>query len=66
MNEDVNDYWVVSAACRGLPKVAAAVVVSLSKYVSCAVVFSGSDLLPWGSDGFDSVTVVLLTFFVLL
>lgn len=33
------EYWVVSAIGRGLPKVIAVVIVSLSKYVSCAFDF---------------------------
>ena len=32
----MTEYWVVSAIGRGLPKVIAVVIVSLSKYVSCA------------------------------
>lgn len=35
----MDEYWVVSAVGRGLPKVIAAVIVSLSKYVSCAFDF---------------------------
>ena len=35
----MNEYWVVSSVGRGLPKVITAVIVSLSKYVSCAFDF---------------------------
>ena len=60
-NEDMTEYWVVSAIGRGLPKVIAVVIVSLSKYVSCAFWFS--QWVVW-SHGPDSVTQVLLTFFL--